>query len=121
MTWKTLSTQGYDSPGHHNDLISIEGQVVTQVREAAQDELVLAVDGKLFSAIYNHPNGPVPDAKVIPLGSRVQVTGICIQENSNPFTTQIPFNILLRNYDDIVVVVQPSLINIRNLLLIVGF
>ncbi|MGO9776262.1 MAG: diguanylate cyclase domain-containing protein, partial [Terracidiphilus sp.] len=120
VTWKTLSIQGYDSPGHHNDLISIEGQVVTQVREAAQDELVLAVDGKLFSAIYNHPNGPVPDAKVIPLGSRVQVTGICIQENSDPFTTQIPFKILLRNYDDIAVVVKPSMLNIRNLLLIVG-
>ena len=120
VTWQTLSIQGYDSPGHHDDLVSIEGQVVTEVREDAQDELVLAVDGKLFSAIYNHPNGPVPDAKVIPLGSRIRVTGICIQENSDPFTAQIPFKILLRNYDDIAVVAKPSMLNIRNLLLIVG-
>jgi diguanylate cyclase (GGDEF)-like protein len=120
VTFQTLSLNGWDSPAHHDDLISIEGEVVTQVREAAQDELVLAVDGKLFSVIYNHPNGPVPDAKVIPLGSRIRVTGICIQENSDPFTAQIPFKILLRNYDDITVVVQPSTLNIRNLLLIVG-
>jgi diguanylate cyclase (GGDEF)-like protein len=120
VTWQTLSIQGYDSPGHHDDLVSIEGQVVTEVREDAQDELVLAVDGKLFSAIYNHPNGPVPDAKVIPLGSRIRVTGICIQENSDPFTAQIPFKILLRNYDDITVVAKPSILSIRNLILVVG-
>ena len=68
VTWETLSTQGYDSPGHHYDLVSIEGQVVTEVREASQDEYVLAADGKLFSAIYRHPDGPVPATKVIPTG-----------------------------------------------------
>jgi diguanylate cyclase (GGDEF)-like protein len=120
VTLQTLSLNGWDSPAHNDDLVSIEGQVVTEVREASQDELVLAVDGNLFSAIYNHPNGPVPDAKVIPLSSRIRVTGICIQENSDPFTAQIPFKILLRNYDDITVVAKPSILNNRNLLLIVG-
>jgi diguanylate cyclase (GGDEF)-like protein len=120
VTWQTLSIQGYDSPGHHDDLVSIEGQVVTEVRETSRDELVLAVDGKLFSAIYHHPNGTVPATKVILLGSRIRVTGICIQENSDPFTTQIPFHILLRSLDDIVVVARPSLVNTRNLIIAVG-
>jgi len=119
-TLETLSLMGYNSPGLHNELISIEGRVVTEVREPSQDEFVLAIEGKLFSAVYRHPDGPVPAANVIPLGSRVQVTGICIQENSDPFTTQIPFNILLRSLDDIVVVARPSLINTRNLLIVLG-
>jgi diguanylate cyclase (GGDEF)-like protein len=119
-TLETLSLMGYNSPGLHNELISIEGQVVTEVREASQDEFVLAIKGKLFSAVFRHPEGPVPAAKVIPPGSRVRVTGICIQENSDPFTTQIPFNILLRSLDDIAVVARPSLLNVRNLLLALG-
>jgi diguanylate cyclase (GGDEF)-like protein len=119
-TWESLTPKGSDSPGHHNDLVSIEGRVVTEVREASQDELVLAVDGKLFSAIYRHPDGPASAARVIPPGSSVRVTGICIQVNANPFIAQVPFNILLRSYDDIVVVARPSLINTRNLLIAVG-
>jgi diguanylate cyclase (GGDEF)-like protein len=117
VTWETMSPRGYDSPGHHDDLVSIEGRVVTMVREASEDELVLAADGKLFSAIFHHPDGPVPATKVIPLGSQVRVTGICVLESSNPFIAQVPFKILLRNYDDIVILARPSPINTRNLLL----
>ena len=119
-TWETMSPKGYDSPGHHDDLVSIEGRVETEVREASQDELVLAADGKLFSAIYHHPDNPVPSTRVIPLGSNVRVTGICVLEHSNAFTAHVPFNILLRSYDDIVIVARPSLINTRNLLLVLG-
>ena len=119
-TWESLARKGFISAGHHYDLVSIEGQVVTEVQEASLDELVLATDGKLFSAIYRHPDGPVPASKVIPLGSTVRVTGICVQENANPFIAQVPFNILLRNYDDIVVVAPPSLLNNRNLILLIG-
>jgi diguanylate cyclase (GGDEF)-like protein len=118
-TWQSLTPRGYDSPGHHLDLVSIEGQVVTEVREASQDELVLAADGKQFSAILRHPNGPLELTREIPLGSRVQVTGICVLELSSPFIAQVPFNILLRSYDDITVVAKPSLMNVRNLTIVV--
>ena len=118
-TWQTLTPRGYDSPGHHLDLVSIEGQVVTEVREPSQDELVLAVDGKQFSAILRHPNGPLAAIREIPLGSRVRVTGICVLEFSSPFIAQVPFNILLRSYDDITVVARPSLMNVRNLTIVV--
>jgi diguanylate cyclase (GGDEF)-like protein len=104
------------------DLVSIEGQVVAQIRESAQDEYVLVADGQVFSAIYRHSgldgerSAPM---KYVPLGSRVRVTGICNLENSNPFGREVPFDILLRTPDDIVVVAQPSLLNIRNLILVV--
>jgi diguanylate cyclase (GGDEF)-like protein len=119
-SWETMSPKGFDSPGHHDDLVSIEGRVETEVREVSQDELVLAADGKLFSAIYRHPDNPIPSTRVIPLGSQVRVTGICVLEHSNAFTAHVPFNILLRSYDDIVIVARPSLINTRNLLIAVG-
>jgi diguanylate cyclase (GGDEF)-like protein len=119
-TWEILTPKGYDSPGHHYDLVSIEGQIVTEVHEASQDEYVLAIDGKKFSAIYRHPDGPVPNAREIPLGTRVRVTGICVLEYSNPFIAQVPFNILLRSFDDIEVVKHPSLLNVRNLVIMVG-
>ena len=119
-TWETLTPRGYDSPGHHYDLVSIEGLVVTEVHESSQDEFVLAIDGKQFSAIFRHTDGPVPIARAIPLGSRVRVTGICVLEYSNPFIAQVPFYILLRSFDDIAVVAQPSLLTVRNLVIVLS-
>ena len=106
------------------DLVSIAGQVVTEVREASQDEYVLIADGQMFSVIYRHPavgvvSGPIPPMKQIPLGSIIRVTGICMLDDSNPFNAQVPFSILLRSPDDIAVVAEPSWLNIQNLVRIV--
>jgi diguanylate cyclase (GGDEF)-like protein len=109
---------------HHYDLVSIEGQVVMEAREASQDEYVLLHDGQLFSAIFHHPDStselPVPAMRQIPLGSRIRVTGICMLQDTTLFSGNAPFNILLRSFDDITVVAKPSWLNIRNLMLIVS-
>jgi diguanylate cyclase (GGDEF)-like protein len=116
VTWKQLSASS-----NLFDLVSIEGRVVTAVREASQDEYVLDTGGQLFTAIYRHPSTPStpPPMRQIPLGTRIRVSGICVLEDSNPFDVDVPFDILLRSLDDIAVVAQPSLLNIRNLLLVV--
>lgn len=120
-TWKQLALSG-----NVFDLVSIDGLVVTEVREASQDEYVLMSDGQVFSAIYRHPPAmtlipaPPPPMREIPVGSRIRVTGICMLDDSNPFNAQVPFTILMRSFDDIAVVAQPSLLNIRNLILVVG-
>ena len=107
------------------DLVSIEGQVVTEVREVSQDEYVLVADGRLFSVIYRHPpvgsmaTGPTPPMRTIPLGSIIRATGICMLDDSNPFNAQVPFTILLRTPGDIAVVAEPSWLNIENLIRIV--
>jgi diguanylate cyclase (GGDEF)-like protein len=126
-TWQQLGYWSANEPnGHLYDLVSIEGQVAAEVRGAMQDEYVLSSDGRLFSAIYSHPDAasrlPLPAMKDIPPGSRVRVTGICIIEGANPYNTsqEVPFHILLRSFDDISVVAQPSLVNTRNLLLVLG-
>jgi diguanylate cyclase (GGDEF)-like protein len=121
-TWRRLSLSG-----HVFDLVSIEGVVVTEVPEAAQDEYILLSDGQMFSAILRHPPGtgaglqnPGSTMRQIPLNSKVRVTGICRLDDSNPFDVQVPFTILMRSYDDIAVVARPSLLNVRNLLIMVG-
>jgi diguanylate cyclase (GGDEF)-like protein len=125
-TWDHLATWNSGSPeGHQNDLVSIEGQVAAAVREDSQDEFVLVSDGKLFTAIYRHPpsNGTLPPMKQVPLGARIRVTGICmvVQANTvNPSVQEVPFNILLRSFDDVALIAEPSWLSVRNLILLVG-
>ncbi len=123
--WQQLAFWSNNKPdGHLYDLVSIEGQVVTGVREASQDEYVLVSDGRLFTAVYRHPRATfmLPPMKEIPPGSRIRVTGICMILDANTINPgeEAPFNILLRSFDDISVVAQPSLVNIRNLIILVG-
>ena len=113
-TWKQLARSG-----NLYDLVSIEGQVVTAVREASQDEYVLSAGGQLFTAIYRHEDS-VPPMKRIPQGAGVRVTGICIVEVSNPYAGQVPFDILMRSPDDITIIAQPSLLTVRNLILVLS-
>jgi diguanylate cyclase (GGDEF)-like protein len=118
-----LTTRQELTASHHViDLVSVEGQVVSAARGAAQDEYDLTADGQLFSAVYRHPPGgaALPPMKQIPVGSKVRVTGICITEDSNPFAAQVAFDILMRSFDDISVVAQPSLLTVRNLIILVG-
>lgn len=110
---------------HFFDLVSIQAKVVMEVREQAQDLYVLASDRQVFSAIYRHPEVAgmrQPPMKEIPIGSTVNVTGICfyVLENYKPTDHEAPFNILMRSPDDIAVIAAPSWLNVRNLMLLVG-
>jgi diguanylate cyclase (GGDEF)-like protein len=125
-TWSQLATWNTGNPdGHQNDLVSIEGQVAAAVHEDSQDELVLIADGKLVTAIYRHPPdyGPTPQMKQISLGAKVRVTGICMvvqADTINPSVEEVPFNILLRSFDDVSVIAEPSLLSVRNLAIAAG-
>jgi diguanylate cyclase (GGDEF)-like protein len=119
-TWQDLTQS-------HNvfDLVSTEALVVAKVRQDAQDEYILRGQDHLFSAIYRHPvpglqgSEPPPPMKDIPLGSRVRVTGICILEDSNPFNVNVPFDILMRTYDDLAVVAKAPWLDVPHLTMIV--
>lgn len=103
------------------DLVSIDGQVVTEVHGDSQDAYILVRDGRIFSANYRHSDtsGLLPMQQIAP-GSRVIVTGICILDSSNPFDREVPFEILMRTPADIVVVVRPSWLNVRNLVTVIA-
>ena len=128
-SWAQLASRGSDVQNHMFDLVSIEGQVVTEVREAAQDEYVVTSGGQLFTAVYSHAdiaqNRRLPPMHAVKPGSRVRLTGICVPEKSNPlglqaFHSQEPFNILLRSPADISVLAGPSILSIRNLIVALG-
>jgi len=114
-TYKALA-----SSVHIIDLVTVEATVVSAARGGAQDEYGLTADGQLFSAIYRHSRqGALPPMKQIPIGSRVRVTGICITEDSNPYNEEVPFNILMRSFDDIQIIANPTLLNTRNLMILI--
>ena len=109
-----------DGEGHQNDLVSIEGQVVAAVREHSRDELDLISDGKLFTAIYRHPPGirPLAEMKYLPAGTRVRITGICMIAQGNaidPGHREVPFDILVRSFDDVTVIAKPTWLSVGNL------
>jgi diguanylate cyclase (GGDEF)-like protein len=86
---------------------------------------VLETNGHLFTAIYYHSDKasliPLPPMRQIPIGSMIRVSGICVELSpKHPSGGPVPFDILLRSSDDISVVANPSLLNIRNLILVVG-
>jgi diguanylate cyclase (GGDEF)-like protein len=120
VTWQQLAVTGDRGLGHHYDLVSIEGQVMVQARVGSQDEYILVADGHPFSAIYRHQSGQLPVMRQVPLGSNVRITGICTVHDSDPFAGPVAFDILLRSFDDIEVVKRPSLLNIGNLILLIG-
>lgn len=121
-TWAQLSSSAFLF-----DLVSINGQIVAEVRGLEEDEYVLEADGNLFSAIYKHPaasalaSGSAPTLKHVPTGTKVRVTGICFTNSSNPFEAHAPFNILLRSSDDIAVVSPAPWLTVGSLGQMVGF
>jgi diguanylate cyclase (GGDEF)-like protein len=122
-TWSQLAFWGrVILGGHEYDLVSIEGLVVSEVREASEDEYVLSAEGRLFTAIYRHPSppNPIPPMLQLPLGSTIRVTGICMAVDTNPYNQEAPFNIRLRSYDDIAVIAGPPLLSMSNLYILVG-
>jgi diguanylate cyclase (GGDEF)-like protein len=123
--WTQLAIWRSNKPeGHQYDLVSIDGTVVTTVREAAQDEYVLAsATGQLFTAIFRHPIDPknLLPMRPVPVGAKIRITGICRLVSTNAFVEgqYIPFDILLRSYDDITILAGPPWISVQNLLRII--
>ncbi|HTX76211.1 MAG TPA: GGDEF domain-containing protein [Terracidiphilus sp.] len=126
-TWRQLSTWNSGDPGgHQSDLVSFEGEVVASIRAGSQDEFVLSSNGRLFTAIYRHRPGnrTMQAMKQIPTGTRIRVTGICMAEQPDsidPTEQEVPFNILLRSFEDITVVTRAPIVNVRNLILFTAF
>ncbi|HTJ30463.1 MAG TPA: diguanylate cyclase [Acidobacteriaceae bacterium] len=103
-------------------LIMTQGRVLTTVHGAAQDEYVLSANGHVFPAVVHHMDGAFAGTmKDIPEGATVQVTGISmVSYGSNPYQGPVSFSVLMRSFDDISVVANPSWITVRNLAWLIG-
>ncbi len=49
-----VNSQDLRASKHIYDLVSIDGEVVTETRERSQDEYIVRADGQVFSVIYSH-------------------------------------------------------------------
>ncbi|HVU48922.1 MAG TPA: GGDEF domain-containing protein [Terracidiphilus sp.] len=117
------------APGKHAfELVSTEGRVLAIAHGAVQDEYVLTSGGHVFSALLGHPgtsearHGQMqPKVKGLEVGSTVRVTGICtLEHGSDPLGVPVAFNILMRSLNDLQVTARPSLLNTRNLVVMLG-
>jgi len=122
VTWDQMSSGKYAF-----NLVSMEGMVVSQVREHAQDLYIVSSDGHLFTAAVRHPfvyqwkaQRNLPPMPVIRPGSQVRVTGVAMLDNGNPFNGAMAFGILLRSADDVAVLAPASWLTVRNLLGVVS-
>jgi len=122
LQWDDLASGKYAY-----NLVSVEGSVVSQVREHSQDVYVVSSSGHLFSATIRHAfvyewnaRRELPPMPQIQPGSRVRVTGVAILEDGNPYNGSLAFGILLRRYGDVQVIAPPPLVNVRNLLILAG-
>ena len=109
------------------NLVSVEGTIVSQVREHSQDVYIVSSGGHLFLATIRHSfvyewnvRRELPTMPPIRPGSKVRVTGVAMLEDGNPYNGAMAFVILLRRYGDVVVLAAPPLVNVRNLLVLAG-
>jgi diguanylate cyclase (GGDEF)-like protein len=58
----------------------------------------------------------LPPMKLVPIGSRVRVTGVSMFYSTDPFTGPVASDLLLRTFDDVGVIAPPPLLSVRNLL-----
>ncbi len=118
LKWSDLVTGA-----HVYDLVALEGTVVAALRTDAQDQYVLEAGGKLFSAIYQHPepgNSTTPPMKRMEPGARVRVAGVCVMNGPGIFDAHTSFHILLRSPDDLTLLAGAPLITVTNLVRVVA-
>lgn len=123
VNWNDVTSGKYSF-----NLISIEGTVVTEMREQARDVYVISANASLFSAWLPRPlptqnANPLllPPMREIPLGTKVRVTGVAAMEKGNPFDGPIAFTVLLPYEGAIATVADPPWLNVRHLTEVVGF
>ena len=109
------------------NLISIEGSLVSQVREPGQDIYDVSSGGHVFTSVFRHPYAydwhagyPLPPLPRIAPTSKVRITGVALLDSGDPFNGAQSFRILLRSTDDVVVLANPPWLNVPHLMILVG-
>lgn len=87
-----------------DNLISLSGELVSELHDVGADTLVLNVDGHMVSA-YLEGSAQLRDYAP---GTRLRISGICRVTPGNPWQAPYVFHLDLRNADDIVMLLKPS-------------
>ena len=105
--------------GRYSDnLISIAGKLVSQLRDGDSYTMVIDVDGHLVSG-HLEQHGPMEDYQ---LGSRLQLSGICRIVPGGPWRAAYLSHIEMRDPSDVRLISRPSWFTVQHLLeLLVAF
>ena len=113
------ASQGKDA----YDLISMEGTVVAEVRDARVDLFVLESDGHLYAATLRHLGTDAeqkPSTVWVPkVGSRVRVSGVCFVDVGNHWRDRLWFTLRMRDFSDLVLVSPPPFWTLQRLMITV--
>jgi signal transduction histidine kinase len=128
ITPKAVSMESVLEGLHQADFISLQGKLIdrTVTRQTGQGAGVAGIRTTIMLQNSNvifaaEAGGPLAQAELagIPLGSTVEVSGICLTEIDSDAKVK-GFRMLLRHPGGIVVLRQPSWLTARRLLIIVG-
>jgi signal transduction histidine kinase len=128
ITAKPVSLADVQHGLHHADFVSLEGKLINRaVTQAGAPEagssnlrttLVLQSSNVIFAAESDGPQEE-PDLTAIPLGSTLQVSGICLTEIDNDGRVK-SFRILLGDPAEVQVLARPGWLTTGRLLIILG-
>jgi len=127
VTPKAVNWDDMISGKYSFNLVSIEGTLLTQMREQARDVYVISAKDRVFSASLPRPLASAfdspqnrPPMHMFPLGSKIRITGVVSLESGDPYNGPIAFRILLPNEDDIAMIASPPWLGVRHLMELVG-
>jgi diguanylate cyclase (GGDEF)-like protein len=96
-------------------LVSIEGEVISQTREAHMDTLIVRSGDQVFQAVYRNA-GSVPDPFPTYLrGTQIRATGVCLVHLRGFWGAVESFQIHLRSPEDIAIVKPASWFTLEHL------
>jgi diguanylate cyclase (GGDEF)-like protein len=99
-----------------DNLVSLEGLLVSQLRNRSVETLVIDVNGNFVTGRLEHTL-PVQHIRI---GSRLRLTGICRIVPGGSWQAPSFFHIEMRSPDDVVVLSSPSWWTVRHLVELLG-
>ncbi len=102
---KPLDMSAALSGRYSNVLVTVKASLAGLSQDAEKVTLDLSAGGALFTAKYETVNDRGPPLKI---GSRLQVTGICMMQQGGFWKEPVRFALILRSPRDIVVLAAPN-------------
>ncbi|MBB5060279.1 diguanylate cyclase (GGDEF)-like protein [Granulicella aggregans] len=97
-------------------LVTIEGQVLSQLHNEISDMMVVVVEGHPVSVLLWTSDRP--QLPTLPMGTEVQVTGICRVTKTDSWGTSVSFLLEMREPGDVTVAAKASWWTVTHLLLL---
>lgn len=115
---RSISFADAMSGSFRNELVTLEGEIVSETREEHLDTLTLRSGDHVFQAVFPKiPDDPDP-IPVYPPGTRIRVSGVCIVHVRGFWGVVESFQIHLRSARDVSVVSAASWWTVRHMLVV---